>query len=350
MATLTMTWSLSRIPSGTGQQFKKDACVSLRQLVSAVPRFPSQEIRTRDFVRCAVSSAPSPDVGASPKLESVTEEKVKLVCPVCQKPVVGSSSQSFRLPTAKGEFLCQSCRKSYSSKGGIIDLTIPNRASATPLGSSFFQNPLIAYVYERGYRDNFARAGFPGFDEEAQRAQDILKPARGDVIMDLSCGPGGFTRRFVTSEEYETVIAADFSEAMLEQCRGFLQSDRSVDLDKVVLVRADAARLPFATASLAGVHAGAAIHCWPNMQSSVAEISRVLKPGGIFVASTFITPSVPGFDETLRPIRETVNLLQLQIRWFAESDLRSLVESCGFINWQAYRRGRYILFSASKPE
>ncbi|OAE19806.1 hypothetical protein AXG93_1445s1010 [Marchantia polymorpha subsp. ruderalis] len=308
MATLTMTWSLSRIPSGTGQQFKKDACVSLRQLVSAVPRFPSQEIRTRDFVRCAVSSAPSPDVGASPKLESVTEEKVKLVCPVCQKPVVGSSSQSFRL------------------------------------------NPLIAYVYERGYRDNFARAGFPGFDEEAQRAQDILKPARGDVIMDLSCGPGGFTRRFVTSEEYETVIAADFSEAMLEQCRGFLQSDRSVDLDKVVLVRADAARLPFATASLAGVHAGAAIHCWPNMQSSVAEISRVLKPGGIFVASTFITPSVPGFDETLRPIRETVNLLQLQIRWFAESDLRSLVESCGFINWQAYRRGRYILFSASKPE
>ncbi|KAG6554796.1 hypothetical protein Mapa_003816 [Marchantia paleacea] len=350
MATLTMTCSLSRIPPRTSLQFKKESYVSLRQFVSAAPRFQSRDIRTRDFVRCAVSSAPSPDVELTPKHESVTEEKVKLVCPVCQQPVVGTSSEGFRLLTAKGEFLCQSCRKTYASKGGIIDLTIPSRASATPIGSSFFQIPLIAYVYERGYRDNFAQAGFPGFDEEAQRAQDILKPARGDVIMDLSCGPGGFTRRFVTSEEYDTVIAADFSEAMLEQCRGFLQNDRSVDLDKVVLVRADAARLPFATASLAGVHAGAAIHCWPNMQSSVAEISRVLKPGGIFVASTFITPNIPGLDETLKPLRETVNLLQLQFRWFAESDLRSLVESCGFTNWQAYRRGRYILFSASKPQ
>ena len=32
----------------------------------------------------------------------------------------------------------------------------------------------------------------------------------------------------------------------------------------VLLLRADITRLPFATSSLAAIHAGAAIHCWPN--------------------------------------------------------------------------------------
>jgi hypothetical protein len=39
---------------------------------------------------------------------------------------------------------------------------------------------------------------------------------------------------------------------------------------KVVLIRADVARLPFATSSLAAVHAGAAIHCWPQPTTSVS--------------------------------------------------------------------------------
>ncbi len=39
---------------------------------------------------------------------------------------------------------------------------------------------------------------------------------------------------------------------------------------KVVLIRADVARLPFATSSLAAVHAGAAIHCWPQPTMSVS--------------------------------------------------------------------------------
>ena len=34
----------------------------------------------------------------------------------------------------------------------------------------------------------------------------------------------------------------------------------------ILLLRADVARLPFATGSVAALHAGAAIHCWPNPQ------------------------------------------------------------------------------------
>ncbi len=40
-------------------------------------------------------------------------------------------------------------------------------------------------------------------------------------------------------------------------------------LRKLVLVRADVARLPFATGSLAAIHAGAAVHCWPDPTAAV---------------------------------------------------------------------------------
>jgi SAM-dependent methyltransferase len=76
----------------------------------------------------------------------------------------------------------------------------------------------------------------------------------------------------------------------------------------IVAVRADIGRMPCATGSVDAIHAGAAIHCWPNPQAAMAEISRVLKPGGVFVASTFLTPFAPlgelVGDATIRPISQ----------------------------------------------
>ena len=76
----------------------------------------------------------------------------------------------------------------------------------------------------------------------------------------------------------------------------------------ILCVRADIARLPFATGSVDAIHAGAAIHCWPNPQAALAEISRVLRPGGVFVASTFLTPFAPlgelVGDKAVRPISQ----------------------------------------------
>ena len=53
------------------------------------------------------------------------------------------------------------------------------------------------------------------------------------------------------------------------------------------LLRADVAALPLRSGAIAAVHAGAAMHCWPQLESGLAEIRRVLKPGGRFYATTF---------------------------------------------------------------
>lgn len=49
------------------------------------------------------------------------------------------------------------------------------------------------------------------------------------TIVDMSCGSGLFSRRFVRSGKFESVIAADFSESMLGQARLFFEEDKSID-------------------------------------------------------------------------------------------------------------------------
>lgn len=67
--------------------------------------------------------------------------------------------------------------------------------------------------------------------------------------------------------------------------------------------------------AVAAIHAGAAIHCWPNPQAALAEISRVLRPGGVFVASTFLNFTAPlgqlvGNDDLVAPLSQVGGLVQ----------------------------------------
>ncbi len=60
----------------------------------------------------------------------------------------------------------------------------------------------------------------------------------------------------------------------------------------VLLLRADITRLPFPTGSVAAIHAGAAIHCWPNPTIAVRPSAhrlareRGLMPGHQAACST----------------------------------------------------------------
>lgn len=47
--------------------------------------------------------------------------------------------------------------------------------------------------------------------------------------MDLSCGSGLFSRRFIKSGKFKNVIVSDFSENMLKQSSQFIAEDPSLD-------------------------------------------------------------------------------------------------------------------------
>jgi SAM-dependent methyltransferase len=236
---------------------------------------------------------------------------------------------------------------------------VSSASSSNPLGTSLFQNPLVAFAYDRGWRAGFAWAGFPGPDAEADAALAFLAPAHGDVLLDLSCGSGLFTRRFAKSGKFAGVIAADYSEAMLREAVAGLAAD-GVDPGAYLPLRLDAGRLPFATGSVAGVHAGAALHCWPSPALAVHEVSRVLRPGGVFVGSTFLDAAAPlgdliGDDAATAVASFIPGAVGGSMpggrafRWWSEADIRGLCAAAGLVDFKRWRKNRFIMWAARKP-
>jgi len=109
---------------------------------------------------------------------------------------------------------------------------------------------------------------------------------------------------------FKRVVAADLSPTMLRET---LRRIRNEKIDHPYeLVRCDSARLPFRSNSLDAIHAGAAIHCWPQLNTSLAEVHRVLRPGGVIYASTFLNLSTLSDDNApFNQFKSTSELQQL---------------------------------------
>lgn len=214
-----------------------------------------------------------------------------------------------------------------------------------PLSSKYipmrdlFTSPSVSYAYERGWRQGFARAGFPGPDKEAEMAMNYFEPSMikyydTRVIVDMSCATGLFTRRFVKSGKYKRVLGCDYSASMLEQARQYIERDqdiigtnRKTQLD---LIRLDVGQIPMRNESIDALHAGAAMHCWPELPTAVSEIYRVLKPGGRYFATTFLSSYFAIVNQADNLAATSGPSLQA-FQYFASVDqLRSLLIDGGF--------------------
>ncbi|XP_027332445.1 uncharacterized methyltransferase At2g41040, chloroplastic isoform X3 [Abrus precatorius] len=261
--------------------------------------------QTQRTIRASSAVALEPDLCTQ---QDQAREVDIFACPVCYEPLIRKGPSGLNLSAIyRSGFKCQRCKKSYTSKDTYLDLTVTaglrDYTEIQPARTELFRSPLVSFLYERGWRQNFRQSGFPGPDEEFKMAQEFFEPAKGGLLVDVSCGSGLFSRKFAKSGAYSGVVALDFSENMLRQCFDFIQKDGTLSTTNIALVRADVSRLPFSSGSVDAVHAAAALHCWPSPSNAVAEITRILRSGGIFVGSTFLRYSslTPWF---MRPFRE----------------------------------------------
>ncbi|KAK2396581.1 S-adenosyl-L-methionine-dependent methyltransferase superfamily protein [Trifolium repens] len=297
------------------------------------------------------TSAVVVDSDLSTKQDQGTQVQVDLfACPICYEPLIRKGPVGLNLSAIyRSGFKCKRCQKSYTSKDGYLDLTVTSGlrdyVEVQPVRTELFRSPLVSFLYERGWRQNFRQSGFPGLDEEFKMAQEYFEPAKGGLVVDVSCGSGLFSRKFAKSGTYSGVIALDFSENMLRQCYNFIKKDDTLSTTNIALVRADVSRLPFESGSVDAVHAGAALHCWPSPSNAVAEITRVLRSGGVFVGTTFLryTSSTPWI---VRPFRERNSQ---GYGFLTEEEIKDLCTSCGLTNYSCKIDKSFIIFTVQKP-
>ena len=121
------------------------------------------------------------------------------------------------------------------------------------------------------------------------------------LLLWKSANTGLFTRRFASSKKYGRVLGCDYSESTLTEARRRIRSDSklspaSLEPTRLDLVRLDVGQIPMQEGSVDCLHAGAAMHCWPDLDAAASEIYRVLKPGGGTLLRHSFSPTLECFQ------------------------------------------------------
>jgi len=121
-----------------------------------------------------------------------------------------------------------------------------------------------------------AMAFLLGRSEDARVACELTRPGCGDHVVDVGCGPGVAVRHALGTGARATGV--DPALAMLRVAR--LTSLRT----GAVWVEGDAEALPVADGEATVVWSIATVHHWRRLHLGLAEVHRVLAPGGRFLA------------------------------------------------------------------
>jgi ubiquinone/menaquinone biosynthesis C-methylase UbiE len=122
-------------------------------------------------------------------------------------------------------------------------------------------------------------------EELAARAAAGLANAEKMLAIDLACGPGTYTRPLAARVRH--AIGADLTPAMVEKARAEAARDGIANIE---FVCADIYALPFADGVAGIVSCGYAFHHLTEPARALAEMARVLQPGGRVAITDIIVP------------------------------------------------------------
>ena len=116
-------------------------------------------------------------------------------------------------------------------------------------------------------------------------ADAFLGNRRYAVAVDIGAGPG-FTA-FAIADRCDRVIATDITPEMLEQARS-LRAERGAPQTELMLAAAE--RLPFASGAVDLVTCRTAAHHFLDVDAWLAEVARILAPGGELILIDTVSP------------------------------------------------------------
>jgi demethylmenaquinone methyltransferase / 2-methoxy-6-polyprenyl-1,4-benzoquinol methylase len=184
-----------------------------------------------------------------------------------------------------------------------------------------------------------------GLDQRWRRATVAAVVQPGDRVLDACCGTGDLA--VAALQAGATVTGLDFSERMLERARR--------KSDEIEWVRGDAEKLPFEDASFDAATVGFGVRNLADLERGLAELRRVLRPGGRVAILEITKPSgllapfyrlwfdgfVPLLGKVL-PGGSAYTYLPASVRRFPGPDqLAGLLRGAGFedVRWRTFAGG-----------
>ncbi len=162
-----------------------------------------------------------------------------------------------------------------------------------------------------------ATGGRSSADELVERVARRVSEEGPEQVLDVATGTGLFARRLARGA---SVHGVDASEEMLRRAVRNARCD-GVPLE---LSRADAGSLPHSDDSFDAVTCCGALHLLPDPSEALAETGRVVRPDGIFVATTIVDEGI----FSLRAARELAETYGMHA--FDLNALDGLLDDAGF--------------------
>ena len=165
-------------------------------------------------------------------------------------------------------------------------------------------------------------------------------------IIEFGCGTG--TTAVHHAPYVQHIDAIDVSEKMLEIGRG---RAKEASVENITFTQGTLAEFNAEAGSVDAVLGLNVIHLMPNRQEVIAEVARILKPGGIFVSSTgCLGNSYLRFIKLLVPLGKLLGLMP-DVYIMTESELANDISSAGFTietQWHHGSKGIGVFIIARK--
>lgn len=122
-----------------------------------------------------------------------------------------------------------------------------------------------------------------------RKAIELLVSSKPKFILDVATGTGDFAIEALKLNP-EKIIGVDISEGMLEIGKRKMKTNKYESV--IALMRADSENLPFEENKFDAVIVAFGVRNFENLEKGLAEMLRVIKPGGRVVVLEFSKPRV----------------------------------------------------------
>ncbi len=167
-----------------------------------------------------------------------------------------------------------------------------------------------------------------------------LADAKGtEIALDIATG-GGHTANAL-APLVGKVTAFDLTPEMLAVAEKFIKGNGHLNVD---FVEGDAEKLPFADETFDIVTCRIAPHHFPNINSFVGEVSRVLKKEGKFLLDDNVAPEKDEFDEFYNTVEKKRDYSHF--RAWKKTEWLQMLENVGFEIQELYRFEKTFTFES----